>query len=104
MMVLSCIANKTGYSPEELELDYELEADLGIDTVKQAEIFSELREDLNIDPEIEVQLAEVPTIEALYHSVETSCANSASPPPFWPSAEFEKLRCDAVPEIVSAAF
>jgi malonyl CoA-acyl carrier protein transacylase len=65
LMVVSCIAEKTGYSPQELELDYELEADLGIDTVKQAEIFSELREELNIEPQIEVQLAEVPTIQAL---------------------------------------
>ena len=38
------IADKTGYDPSELEPDFELEADLGIDTVKQAEIFGEIRE------------------------------------------------------------
>ena len=42
--LIEVIAEKTGYAPDELETDFELEADLGIDTVKQAEIFSELRE------------------------------------------------------------
>ena len=36
-------SEQTGYEPEELEPDYQLEADLGVDTVKQAEIFSLLR-------------------------------------------------------------
>ena len=63
--ILQCIAEKTGYDLEDLELDYELEADLGIDTVKQAEIFADLRESFNIPAEEQVQLAEVPTIQSL---------------------------------------
>ena len=43
------IAEKTGYGADELDPTYELEADLGIDTVKQAEIFSEVREKLGVD-------------------------------------------------------
>ena len=42
--VLEVVAEATGYGVEELNLDDELEADLGIDTVKQAEILSELTE------------------------------------------------------------
>ena len=42
--LLQLIADKTGYDTSELEVDFELEADLGIDTVKQAEIFSDLSE------------------------------------------------------------
>ncbi|MEE2750665.1 MAG: beta-ketoacyl synthase N-terminal-like domain-containing protein, partial [Myxococcota bacterium] len=42
--LLNVIAEKTGYDPEDIEIDMELEADLGIDTVKQAEIFGEVRE------------------------------------------------------------
>ena len=41
---LGIISEKTGYDTDELEPDFELEADLGIDTVKQAEIFGEVRE------------------------------------------------------------
>ena len=35
--VLDIVADKTGYPQDMLELDLDLEADLGIDTVKQAE-------------------------------------------------------------------
>ena len=34
---------------EDLELDFDLEGDLGIDTVKQAELFADLKEWANID-------------------------------------------------------
>ena len=37
--VLEIVAAKTGYPEDMLELDLDLEADLGIDTVKQAETF-----------------------------------------------------------------
>ncbi len=42
-LLMSVIAERTGYGVEELEVDFELEADLGIDTVKQAEILAELQ-------------------------------------------------------------
>ena len=41
--VIAIVAEKTGYPTDMLALDLDLEADLGIDTVKQAEIFAELR-------------------------------------------------------------
>jgi hypothetical protein len=34
--VLSVVSEKTGYPPEMLDLELDLEADLGVDTVKQA--------------------------------------------------------------------
>ena len=37
--VLEIVAEKTGYPKDMLDLDLDLEADLGIDTVKQAEMF-----------------------------------------------------------------
>ncbi|MAA78234.1 MAG: hypothetical protein CL916_03165 [Deltaproteobacteria bacterium] len=63
--VLDCIAQTTGYDRQDLELDYELEADLGIDTVKQAEIFSTLRDIFQIPTQTDLVLTEVPTIRAL---------------------------------------
>jgi 3-oxoacyl-(acyl-carrier-protein) synthase len=43
--VLAIVAEKTGYASEMLALDLDLEADLGIDTVKQAELFTAVREE-----------------------------------------------------------
>ncbi len=41
-------AEKTGYPVDMLDLDLDLEADLGVDTVKQAEVFAAIREIYNI--------------------------------------------------------
>ena len=38
--VVSIVAEMTGYPPDLLDLDLDLEADLGVDTVKQAEVFA----------------------------------------------------------------
>ena len=38
------VAEQTGYPPDLLDMDLDLEADLGIDTVKQAEVFAAIRE------------------------------------------------------------
>ena len=42
--VLALVAEKTGYPVDMLDLDLDLEADLGVDTVKQAEVFAAVRE------------------------------------------------------------
>jgi NAD(P)-dependent dehydrogenase (short-subunit alcohol dehydrogenase family)/acyl carrier protein len=44
--LLALISKRTGYPPEMLELDQNLEADLGIDSIKRAEIFGGLLENL----------------------------------------------------------
>ena len=46
--VLALVAEKTGYPQEMLDLDLDLEADLGVDTVKQAEVFAAIRETYGI--------------------------------------------------------
>jgi acyl transferase domain-containing protein/NAD(P)-dependent dehydrogenase (short-subunit alcohol dehydrogenase family) len=45
-VLLEVVAEKTGYPTEMLELDMELDADLGIDSIKRVEIFSALQERL----------------------------------------------------------
>ena len=42
------MVEKTGYPQDMLDLDLDLEADLGVDTVKQAEMFAAIREIYNI--------------------------------------------------------
>lgn len=50
--LLGVVAEKTGYPTEMLELDMELDADLGIDSIKRVEIFSSLQEQLPHAPAI----------------------------------------------------
>ncbi|MHA1796675.1 MAG: SDR family NAD(P)-dependent oxidoreductase, partial [Promethearchaeota archaeon] len=57
------ISEITGYNVEDLELGFDLEEDLGIDTIKQAEIFGQIREKWQIPENVEVNLADFRTIE-----------------------------------------
>ena len=60
--VLAIVADKTGYPEDMLDLDLDLEADLGIDTVKQAEMFAPLRERYGIERDENLQLRDYPTL------------------------------------------
>jgi acyl transferase domain-containing protein/NAD(P)-dependent dehydrogenase (short-subunit alcohol dehydrogenase family)/acyl carrier protein len=60
--VLRIIAEKTGYPPDMLDLDLDLEADLGIDTVKQAEMFAAIRAAYDIPREDDLKLRDFPTL------------------------------------------
>ena len=44
-ILLTVISEKTGYPTEMLELDMDMEADLGIDSIKRVEIFGAMTED-----------------------------------------------------------
>jgi len=63
--VLAVVAEKTGYPPEMLELDLDLEADLGIDTVKQAETFASIREQFGIPFQEGLNLRDYPTLQSV---------------------------------------
>ncbi|MDI9630030.1 MAG: phosphopantetheine-binding protein, partial [Acidobacteriota bacterium] len=60
--VLALVSEKTGYPPEMLDLDLDMEADLGIDTVKQAELFAAIRERYGIERDPDLQLRDFPTL------------------------------------------
>ncbi len=60
--VLQIIAEKTGYPPDMLDLDLDLEADLGIDTVKQAEMFAAIRAAYDIPRDDQLRLRDFPTL------------------------------------------
>jgi acyl transferase domain-containing protein/NAD(P)-dependent dehydrogenase (short-subunit alcohol dehydrogenase family)/acyl carrier protein len=60
--VLQIVAEQTGYPPEMLDLDLDLEADLGIDTVKQAEMFAAVRAAYNIPRDEALKLRDFPTL------------------------------------------
>ncbi|MFZ2518662.1 MAG: SDR family NAD(P)-dependent oxidoreductase, partial [Anaerolineae bacterium] len=61
--VLAIVADKTGYPQDMLDLELDLEADLGIDTVKQAETFAAVREAFDIPRRDDVKLRDYPTLK-----------------------------------------
>ena len=60
--ILDLVVEKTGYPKEMLDLDLDLEADLGVDTVKQAEMFAAIRETYDIPRDPNLKLRDFPTL------------------------------------------
>ena len=60
--VLAEVSEKTGYPVEMLDLELDLEADLGIDTVKQAELFAAIRTHYGIPRREDLKLSEYNTL------------------------------------------
>ena len=60
--LVSFVVEQTGYPPEIVDLDADLEADLGIDSIKKAQLFGELREFFELPPREELRLSEFPTL------------------------------------------
>ena len=56
------MVEKTGYPKDMLDLDLDLEADLGVDTVKQAEMFAAIREIYDIPRDENRKLRDYPTL------------------------------------------
>ena len=59
------VAAKTGYPQDMLDLELDLEADLGIDTVKQAETFAAIREAFDIPVQENLSLRDYPTLQSV---------------------------------------
>jgi acyl transferase domain-containing protein/acyl carrier protein len=77
--VLALVAEQTGYPPEMLDLDLDLEADLGIDTVKQAELFVAVRETYGIERDDSLQLRDYPTLSHVIGFVRERAPQLAEP-------------------------
>ncbi len=76
--VRAIVAEKTGYPPEMLGLDMDLEAELGIDSIKQVEILSALREQLPSMPEIAPErLADLRTLGLIATAIAGSATTAA---------------------------
>ncbi len=78
--VLSLVAEKTGYPEDMLDLDLDMEADLGVDTVKQAEIFATIREEYGIERDETLKLRDYPTLAHVIGFVMERAHVSASAP------------------------
>jgi acyl transferase domain-containing protein/NADP-dependent 3-hydroxy acid dehydrogenase YdfG/uncharacterized ubiquitin-like protein YukD len=75
--VLSVVSEKTGYPPDMLDLDLDLEADLGVDTVKQAELFATVRTHYNIPRREDLRLAEYNTLAKVIGFIQNALAQQA---------------------------
>ena len=66
-IILSAIADKTGYPEDMIDNDMELEADLGIDSIKRVEIFADVLKKLGITltPDQTEELSAMSTVEEI---------------------------------------
>ena len=71
--MLNIVAEKTGYPNDMLELNMDLEADLGIDSIKRVEILGALQEKL---PDLQVQADELAERRTLGEILETFSSDS----------------------------
>ena len=60
--MIEVVVNHTGYPADFVELDQDLEGELGIDTVKQAEIMADIRERFALPLDEEFVLSDYPTL------------------------------------------
>ena len=81
-LVQAIVSEKTGYPVDMLDPDMDLEGELGVDSIKQVEILSTLRERLPHLPEIDPeQLVELRTINAIATMIDGSAPAATAPAP-----------------------
>ena len=60
--LVNFVVEQTGYPAEIVELDADLEADLGIDSIKKAQLFGELGNQFQLEPDANVSLDDFSTL------------------------------------------
>ncbi|MGD9854398.1 MAG: SDR family NAD(P)-dependent oxidoreductase, partial [Planctomycetaceae bacterium] len=75
--LVNFVVEQTGYPPEVVELDADLEADLGIDSIKKAQLFGELQEYFDVTPTEGVTLDDFPTLRHVVRFLASASAPSA---------------------------
>jgi acyl transferase domain-containing protein len=78
-LLVARMAERTGYPEEMLGLDLDLEADLGIDTVKQVAIAGEVRQRLGLAIDPSFRLREVNTLRKLAEHFAARLARDGAP-------------------------
>ena len=101
--VTSVVAEMTGYPSELLDPDLDLEADLGVDTVKQAEVFAAVRERYGVERDDSLQLRDFPTLRhvADWVRAKTGDAGAGAPSGSQPAAAADR---PAPPPVVVGDF
>ena len=104
--MMEVVAEKTGYPTEMLELSMELEADLGVDSIKRVEILSSMQERVPSLPEVETaKMASLVTLQQIVDYMasllpaQSSSAPSATSAPAALTQQIAAPRAPAAPAI-----
>ncbi|WP_146493158.1 type I polyketide synthase [Vibrio cyclitrophicus] len=90
--MLSVVADKTGYPTEMLDLAMDMEADLGIDSIKRVEILGTVQDQLPTLPELNPEdLAECRTLGEIVDYMNSKLAPSSEVATVAPAAEVEAI-------------
>ncbi|MEE2748171.1 MAG: beta-ketoacyl synthase N-terminal-like domain-containing protein, partial [Candidatus Thermoplasmatota archaeon] len=89
--VIEVVVKHTGYPEDFIELDQDLEGELGIDTVKQAEIMAELRDHFGLPVDESFVLSDHPTLNHMIAYLGGSSPSDTTPPKPAPEPEPEPL-------------
>ena len=97
---MEVVSEKTGYPAEMLELSMELEADLGVDSIKRVEILSAMQDRVPELPEVDTaEMAQLHTLGEIVNSM-SSHAPAPAPTPAPPQpAGISSDPCMAHPNI-----
>ena len=102
--IVALVGEKVGYPAEMLELDLDMEADLGIDTVKQAELIGIIRDKYSIPAAENLSLKDYPTLRHVIGFVMAGGGKSEAAPTTTPSVESpEPLQPSAPPQPAPAS-
>jgi acyl transferase domain-containing protein/acyl carrier protein len=74
------VVEQTGYPAEIVELDADLEADLGIDSIRKAQLFGEVGQRYGLQAEDGVSLDDFPTLRSLIDYLVARIGGSDQPP------------------------
>jgi acyl carrier protein len=80
-IVVEVVVQHTGYPSDFIELDQDLEGELGIDTVKQAEIMAEIRDRFSLPIDEEFVLSDYPTLNHMIGYIQRMQGGSVVSPP-----------------------
>jgi acyl transferase domain-containing protein len=75
--LVNFVVEQTGYPPEVVELDADMEADLGIDSIKRAQLFGELAEYFDVQPGENLTLDDFPTLRHVMNFLVGASAKSS---------------------------
>lgn len=96
-VVIEVVVEHTGYPADFIELDQDLEGELGIDTVKQAEIMADIRTRFNLPVDEDFVLSDYPTLNHMIGYIQSMTGMSADSQPI-PVTEPQEVKAVEVNE------
>jgi acyl transferase domain-containing protein/NAD(P)-dependent dehydrogenase (short-subunit alcohol dehydrogenase family)/acyl carrier protein len=102
--ILALAVEKTGYPEDMLDLELDLEADLGVDTVKQAEMLAAIREIYGIPRDENLKLRDFPTLaKVIQYACDRRSGGKASTQPTTQTiAAPPNVILDVAPDVASS--